>query len=277
MSSYTDDLLSELKETVAADVAAEEARLQAELDARAAAEEEAARQAEAARRAEIDARLEAERHRRRLADASRRAVAVGQTAAEQAEPVIPHTPATVERLAPLDGPPPAAPKQHGAGFYFVVMGLPMLCITAIVVAWIMTSPQPDLNPQPRAVAGDVATPPPPVLEVAGPGEGAEVPDNQPVSAQVGAEAPDGEDAVAAEADAASKDGKAGEKAMGKAGKGKSSKGEKKSVTRKGTKNTKKQTRKTSRGASKPEKSKPKNGLSGTLFENEDVSGFMDDK
>ncbi len=275
MSSYTDDLLSELKETVAADVAAEEARLRAELEARAAAEEEAARQAEAVRRAEIDARLEAERQRRRLANESRRTVATDAAAAERAEPVIPRagTPATVERLAPLESAPAgAAPKGHGAGFYFVVMGLPMLCITAIVVAWIMTAPQPDLNPQPGAVAGDVATPPAPVLEVAGPGEAAEVPDNQPVSAQIGAEqAADGEDG--AKADDPAPAGKAAP----------SNKGDKK-ATAKGSKGSKKGGKAAGGKAagskavgSKAEKPKPKNGLSGELFKGQDVSDFMDDK
>lgn len=259
MSSYADDLLSELKETVAADVAAEEARLAAELAARAAAEEEAARRADAARRAEIEARLEAERQRRRIATEVRRT-----PAAADEEPIIPERSAPalearapgIQRLAPVD-PPIAAGPRHGAGFYFVVMGLPMLCLTAIAIAWLFTAPQQVAAP-PADLAGSVPTPPAPILEVAGPEPSAPVADT-PVSAQVGGLPAD---------DAASKGEGAAE-------------AEKPSKADKRTPNTARpKPAERPRGATtageKPGEKKP-NGLTGTLFGGEDVSDMMDDQ
>lgn len=256
MSSYTEDLLSELKQSVAEDIAAEKAQLEAELAARAAAEDEAARQAEAARRAEIDARLEAERHRRRIASESRRAV-VSDTDPSTAEaPVVPRH---IERLAAPEATPTAQPQGHGAGFYFVVMGLPMLCLTAIAVAWILNAPpQPNLNPP--AVAHEVTPPPGPVLEVVEPGAVAEVPDT-PVSARVGAEddaADDGEPAGDAKPKTEKKETAAQRKAR-----------QKRQAAARAARKAEQ-----ARIAAEKAKKEGNGGLTGTLFGDDDVDDIM---
>lgn len=201
MSQFTDDLLAEVKQSVAADVAAEEARLEAERAARAAAEAQAAREAEAARRAEIDARLEAERHRRRLATEGRRAVVDPVVPPADTPAASPHAARFARPAGPATTPAQPAAPRHGAGFYFVVMGLPMLCITAIVVAWLLNSPQPSLDPVPLPTTADRAAPSGPIPEVAGPGEGAEAVDRRvstTVADEAGDDAAGGDEAEAAE-------------------------------------------------------------------------------
>lgn len=103
-------------------------------------------------------------------------------------------PATRLAAAPTQ---PAAPR-HGAGFYFVVMGLPMLCITAIVVAWLLNSPQPSLDPVPLPPTADRAAPSGPIPQVAAPGEGAEAVDRRVstgAEADEVADAPEGDEAA----------------------------------------------------------------------------------
>lgn len=151
MPAFSEDLLSDLKEDLARDAEAERARLAAEKAARTAAEAEAARRADEAQRAEVEARIEAERRRRALAHDIRlaRIEASPNPASDRPASSAPRTapaPVTLDPLAPT---PPA---RHGAGFYFVVMGLPMICLTAIAVVWLLRpQPAPPALPAPPPV------------------------------------------------------------------------------------------------------------------------------
>lgn len=197
MPAFTEDLLSDLKQDLARDAEAERARLAAEQAARLAAEAETARRAEEARRAEMTARLEAENRRRALAHDIRHA---------RIESSLPHSPTaavpgTASRGAasrgaspetrgahanpPLDSVQPTPPGAHrGAGFYFVVMGLPMICLTAVAVVWLLRAPPPAALPAPpptQLSIGADPMPPPQMPEVAAPGAEVDAP-VQPVAA-----------------------------------------------------------------------------------------------
>lgn len=203
MPAFTEDLLSDLKQDLARDAEAERARLAAEQAARLAAEAETARRAEEARRAEMTARLEAENRRRALAHDIRHAriesslphspsAAPPGTAARgaAARGASPTTQGTHART-PLDPVQPTPPAAHrGAGFYFVVMGLPMICLTAVAVVWLLRAPPPAALPAPpptQLSIGADPMPSPQMPEVAAPGAEVDAP-VQPVAAAL--EAPD---------------------------------------------------------------------------------------
>lgn len=154
-------LLADVQETVTADAAAEKARIEAEREAQRLAEE----QAEAARRAkeeaEVAARLAAENARQRAAEEEREARRREQDLADRrargeiieedlpkAAPVVAQpaaaTPAQVTAPAPL--------PRRGTGFYLAVIGLPLVCITAVVLALVLKPAEPTKPEIPLAAA-----------------------------------------------------------------------------------------------------------------------------
>lgn len=195
MPAFTEDLLSDLKQDLARDAEAERARLAAEQAARLAAEAETVRRAEEARRAEMTARLEAENRRRAMAHDIRQA---------RIEAPLPHSPTAASpstspgargaHASPvLDPLQPTAPaERRGAGFYFVVMGLPMICLTAVAVVWLLRTPPP-APALPAPVATQLSIGADPVRpaempEVAAPGAETDAP-VQPVAAAIEAPEP----------------------------------------------------------------------------------------
>lgn len=151
-----DDLLADLRSSVAADAEAEAARLDA--SRRASQEQEQRRVHETAtlQRAEIDARIAAEQARRRAAEDERtqraRQIDLDERRARGEivdEPVpagpveMPHhaAHAPVQSQIPQQM-VPQQPQGRGTGFYLTVVGLPVMCITAVAMALIMTQKEP---------------------------------------------------------------------------------------------------------------------------------------
>lgn len=123
-----DDLLAEVKAEAEAAARAEMERMDAARSARESAQAARRADAEAARQSEIDALVEAERARQRAVNEHRLAMFAP----------IPSAPPPVAAPAPpVAAPPPPAqvvgPHPRGAAFYVNVVGLPLLCLTAIVL------------------------------------------------------------------------------------------------------------------------------------------------
>lgn len=174
------DLLADIQQTVTADAAAEEAARRAAKEAAARAEAEAEAAARAKREAEVAARLAAENARQRAAEEEREARRYEQELAErrargeyieedQPKAVAPaveaiQTPAQVSAPVPM--------PRRGAGFFLAVIGLPIVCITAVVLAMILKPEEPAKPEIPLAaaqlpqIAVVEASPPEEVLPVA---------------------------------------------------------------------------------------------------------------
>jgi hypothetical protein len=147
-----DDLLADLRSSVAADAEAEAQRLDAQ---RRAAQEEEERKIHATAsmaRAEIEARIAAEQARRRAAEeerverarqidiAERRArgeIIEDPVPAHSPEPAVhvTHTQAAQPQVAQVMM--PQQPQGRGTAFYLTVVGLPVLCLTAVAIALIV--------------------------------------------------------------------------------------------------------------------------------------------
>lgn len=139
------DLRAELEAQVRSEAEreAEQRRRQAEAEALREAE------AEARERAEVAARLEAEQIRRRAAAEERLArltpAAPREIMASPAEPEVAAPPSpgvVVEALVPMP------PERRPTGFYIAVVGLPVVCMAAVVVALLL---RPEPAPGPAAV------------------------------------------------------------------------------------------------------------------------------
>ncbi|MCA9539470.1 MAG: hypothetical protein KC620_11320 [Myxococcales bacterium] len=173
-SSFIDDaesLLADIRGSVDEEAAAEAARLEAQRVQAEEAERRAREQEDAQRRAEVEARLAAEEARRRAAAEEREAKARAIDRAEriargeivdEPEPVQPVFAQVVQPQAP------AEPQGRGTGFYLVVVGLPVLCLTAVAIVLIL---RPVEQPKPVATVPAVTelppvTPPPPAAAVA---------------------------------------------------------------------------------------------------------------
>lgn len=172
VSSFIDDaesLLADIRDSVDEEAAAEARRL--EEQKRAAEEAEVRRQAEEEARikAEMQARVAAEEARRRAAADEREAKAAAIDRAERiARGEIVDEP---EPIAPqvVQAAPQPEPQSRGTAFYLVVVGLPVLCLTAVAIALIIRpTEQPIIAPEaaPTTIqAGTLAAPePPPVLD-----------------------------------------------------------------------------------------------------------------
>jgi hypothetical protein len=153
-----DDLLADLRSSVAADAEAEAARIEAERQAQRQAEERRKHETATLQRAEIEARIAAEQARRRAAEDERVARArqididerrargeIIEEPVSAPEPVVhvTHAPAVVAAPQVLA---PVQPQGRSTAFYLTVVGLPVVCITAIAIAVILTQKETNLQP-----------------------------------------------------------------------------------------------------------------------------------
>ncbi len=149
-----EDPLAEARAAAAAEAEAEQLRMAQAQRARERAADAERRIREAHARASAKARIEAEETRQRLAEEARLAAR-----APKVEPVVPEripVPSPAAVAAPMDFDP--APRKD-TGFWFVVVGLPVLCLTAIIGTWIYAN-------RPVPEAAPVFAVPAPVLQIA---------------------------------------------------------------------------------------------------------------
>ena len=182
-----DSLLADIRGTVDQEAAAEAHRIEEE---RRRADESARSQimaTQTAQRAEIDARIAAERARQRAAEEERESRARALDLADRrarGEIVDEPEPAPVIHaapVAPVQVAQPHAPEQGGRGntFYLVVVGLPVLCLTAVAIALILKpadAPQMPLAPAPPR--NEVVTVAPPAQPMPAPAVAAAEPDEE---------------------------------------------------------------------------------------------------
>jgi hypothetical protein len=129
-----DSLLADIRDSVDDDASAEATRIEGERKAAAAAEEQNRRSDEAKRQADIEAKLQAEQARRRAAADEREARAHALDIAErrargeiieEPEPQAAPQPAQVAPTAP------AAPPKKSFAFYLMVIALPLIALGGI--------------------------------------------------------------------------------------------------------------------------------------------------
>lgn len=141
-----DSLLADIRDSVGADAAAEAERIEAQRRAAEDAERQKVLQTRELQQADIQARLAAEDARRRAAaeerEARRRAIDIAERRArgeyvEEDEPVVPAAVAAPVVASPAAVAPPPEPTGRGTGFYLTVVGLPVLCLTAVAIALIL--------------------------------------------------------------------------------------------------------------------------------------------
>lgn len=141
-------LLADIQQSVTADAEAEEAARRAAKEAARRAEEEAEAARKAKEEAEIAARLAAEEARRRAAEEEREARRYEQDLAERrarGEYIPEDEPApapVIQEQAPVQVTAPVPMPKRGSTFFIGVIGLPMLCIVAVVVAFILRPQEP---------------------------------------------------------------------------------------------------------------------------------------
>lgn len=168
-----DDLLGDIRGLIGSAAEEEAAALQAKKEAERRAQEAELLRTQSAQKAEIEARIAAERARQQAVEEERAArqraidIAEGRIVPEPERPAAAARP-MMQQPAVLQ---PTAPKGRGTGFYLAVVGLPLLSITAVVIALILkpTPPAPEPMTQPM-VQEVVAKAPAPV-----------VPDTKPVN------------------------------------------------------------------------------------------------
>ena len=164
-------LLAELRASVDEVARVETARLEAVRAAREAEDraEQARRRAEAA--AEVEARIQAEEARRRLVESERRG-AESRLRGEAVDILPAGPPQALSRAAPAPvapAPPsflqPTEPDggQRATGFYLVVVGIPVACLSIIVLALLWTERPlptngPSLSDIPLVASAAPATP-----------------------------------------------------------------------------------------------------------------------
>ncbi len=137
--SFIDDaesLLADIRDSVDEEAAAEARRLEDEKRAAEEAERRRLEDEESRHRAEMEARVAAEEARRRAAADERAAKAAAIDRAERiargeiVDEPEPERPQVIQAA-------PQAPPSRGTGFYLIVVGLPVLCLTAVAIALIM--------------------------------------------------------------------------------------------------------------------------------------------
>ena len=154
-SDEADSLLADIRDSVGADAAAEEARIEAQREAAANAERNKIMATRELQQADVQARLAAEEARRQAAaeerESRRRAIDIAERRArgeiiEEERPVVPAAVAAPAAVSPAQVAPPPEPTGRGTGFYLTVVGLPVLCLTAVAIALIFkTGDQPPIN------------------------------------------------------------------------------------------------------------------------------------
>ena len=170
VSSFIDDaesLLADIRDSVDEEAAAEAARLEEQKRLAVEAEKRREAEKEAQIKSEMEARVAAEEARRRAAADEREAKAAAIDRAERiARGEIVDEP---EPIAPavVQQPQPPPQQTRGTGFYLVVVGLPVLCLTAVAIALIIKpAEQPNIETQVAApVAAAPVAPPEPVAAV----------------------------------------------------------------------------------------------------------------
>lgn len=140
VSSFIDDaesLLADIRDSVDEEAAAEARRLEEQKRAAEDAERRRLEDEESRHKAEMEARMAAEEARRRAAADERAAKAAAIDRAERiARGEIVDEPEPV-RPQVIQAQAPQAPPSRGTGFYLIVVGLPVLCLTAVAIALIM--------------------------------------------------------------------------------------------------------------------------------------------
>jgi len=172
-------LLADLKNEVNEDIAAEERRLKEERERQREAEERKIRETATMQRAEIEAKIAAEQARRRAAEDERlerlrrqdieerraRGEIIDEPEPQVAVEVVPapsFDALSADKVAPT-ALAPQPPAGRGTGFYLTVVGLPVLCVTAVAIAFIMKQEPPPAAPaQPIVVNVAPQTTPPPM-------------------------------------------------------------------------------------------------------------------
>lgn len=141
-------LLADIQQSVTADAEAEETARREAKEAARRAEEEAEAARKAKEEAEVAARLAAEEARQRAAEEEREARRYEQDLAERrarGEFIPEDQPApapVIAAPAPVQVSAPVPLPSRGAGFYLAVIGLPMLCVAAVIGALILKPAEP---------------------------------------------------------------------------------------------------------------------------------------
>lgn len=190
VGSFIDDaesLLADIRDSVDEEAAAEARRLEEQKRAAEEAERRRIEDEENRHKAEMDARMAAEEARRRAAAEERTAKAAAIDRAERiARGEIVDEP---EPLRPqvIQAQAPQAPPSRGTGFYLIVVGLPVLCLTAVAIALIMRpAEQPTMGVGALGAASLAAAPAPapqPVAALEEEEEDAGLPDAAPADAE----------------------------------------------------------------------------------------------
>lgn len=193
VGSFIDDaesLLADIRDSVDEEAAAEARRLEEQKRAAEEAERRRIEDEENRHKAEMEARMAAEEARRRAAADERAAKAAAIDRAERiARGEIVDEPEPV-RPQIIQAQAPQAPPSRGTGFYLIVVGLPVLCLTAVAIALIMRpAEQPTIGVgavNTAALAPAPTAPAAPALPVAAldEEEDAGVPDAAPPDAEV---------------------------------------------------------------------------------------------
>ncbi|MBU0553858.1 hypothetical protein KKB55_20435 [Myxococcota bacterium] len=155
-----DDLLGDIRGLIGSAAEEEAAALEAQRLAERRAAEAALLRTQTAKKAEIEARLAAERARQQAAEEERVArqraidIAEGRLAPEPKRPAF-------EAAQPMAQPMSAqlaAPRGRSAGFYLAVVGLPLISLTAVVIALILKPNPPAPQPLPPIAQAPLPTP-----------------------------------------------------------------------------------------------------------------------
>jgi hypothetical protein len=171
-------LLADIRSTVNEDVEAEARRLEEEKKRQREEEDRKIKETSALQKADIEARIAAEQARRRAAEVEERR-ARGEIIEEPAPPAAievvqaPSLAALSAASVPQSALAPQPPQGRGTGFYLTVVGLPVMCITAIAIALILNTKEQQVvvnmpAPQAPETISVVATMPPlPELKAVG--------------------------------------------------------------------------------------------------------------
>ncbi|MFZ4739256.1 MAG: hypothetical protein ACOYM9_25115 [Bradymonadia bacterium] len=182
-------LLADIRSTVNEDVEAEARRLEEEKKRQREEEDRKIKETSALQKADIEARIAAEQARRRAAEDERaerlrrqdieERRARGEIIEEPAPPAAievvqaPSLAALSAASVPQSALAPQPPQGRGTGFYLTVVGLPVMCITAIAIALILNTKEQQVvvnmpAPQAPETISVVATMPPlPELKAVG--------------------------------------------------------------------------------------------------------------
>lgn len=182
-------LLADIRSTVNEDVEAEARRLEEEKKRQRDEEDRKIKETSALQKADIEARIAAEQARRRAAEDERaerlrrqdieERRARGEIIEEPAPPAAievvqaPSLAALSAASVPQSALAPQPPQGRGTGFYLTVVGLPVMCITAIAIALILNTREQQVvvnvpaQQTPEKVSVTATMPPLPELKAVG--------------------------------------------------------------------------------------------------------------